>query len=173
MCFSSFIRSIHVIPSRPVNAQGARVIISQFCKVDPKQSSPREAFKLLFMLLELLAMECDNATVAGLFWVVDARDVSMEQMLQYDPFLLKKSFMFVDQCLPLRFTEIHLVNMIPSGQTVFNFVTSFLPAKLPWKVCVSCPFCPKLMPLMCFLLASSSWCTRNPRICTSIYPLRP
>lgn len=136
MCFSSFIRSIHVIPSRPVNAQGARVIISQFCKVDPKQSSPREAFKLLFMLLELLAMECDNATVAGLFWVVDARDVSMEQMLQYDPFLLKKSFMFVDQCLPLRFAEIHLVNMIPSGQTVFNFVTSFLPAKLPWKVCL-------------------------------------
>lgn len=110
------------------------MIISQFCKVDPKQSSPREAFKLLFMLLELLAMECDNATVAGLFWVVDARDVSMEQMLQYDPFLLKKSFMFVDQCLPLRFAEIHLVNMIPSGQTVFNFVTSFLPAKLPWKV---------------------------------------
>lgn len=114
------------------------MIISQFCKVDPKQSSPREAFKLLFMLLELLAMECDNAAVAGLFWVVDARDVSMEQMLQYDPFLLKKSFMFVDQCLPLRFAEIHLVNMIPSGQTVFNFVTSFLPAKLPWKVSCRC-----------------------------------
>ncbi|KAM8704287.1 hypothetical protein ACLKA7_008827 [Drosophila subpalustris] len=131
-----FDRGIHVIPERPVSKQGARVIISQFCQVDPKTSSPREAFKLLFMLLELLAQECDNATTAGLFWVVDARDVTMEQMLQYDPFLLKKSFMFVDQCLPLRFMEIHLVNMIPSGQTVFNFVTSFLPAKLPWKFVV-------------------------------------
>lgn len=164
-----------MIPSRPVNAQGARVIISQFCKVDPKQSSPREAFKLLFMLLELLAMECDNATVAGLFWVVDARDVSMEQMLQYDPFLLKKSFMFVDQCLPLRFAEIHLVNMIPSGQTVFNFVTSFLPAKLPWKV-----RCRYLHPLSDIYVITfyplpphSSWCTRNPRICTSICHPRP
>lgn len=86
------------------------------------------------MLLELLALECDNASVAGLFFVVDARDVNMEQMMQYDPFLLKKTFMLVDQCLPLRFAEIHLVNMIPSGQTIFNFVTSFLPAKLPWKV---------------------------------------
>ncbi|XP_030573591.1 alpha-tocopherol transfer protein-like [Drosophila novamexicana] len=131
-----FDRGIHVIPARPANPQGPRVIISQFCKIDPKQSNPREAFKLLFMLLELLALECDNASVAGLFFVVDARDVNMEQMMQYDPFLLKKTFMLVDQCLPLRFAEIHLVNMIPSGQTIFNFVTSFLPAKLPWKFVV-------------------------------------
>ncbi|EDW15437.1 uncharacterized protein Dmoj_GI22785 [Drosophila mojavensis] len=131
-----FDRGIHVIPKRPASSQGPRVIISQFCKIDPKQSNPREAFKLLFILLELLALECDNASVAGLFYVVDARDVTMEQMLQYDPFLLKKTFMLVDQCLPLRFVEIHLVNMIPSGQKIFNFVTSFLPSKLPFKFVV-------------------------------------
>ncbi|EDV91467.1 alpha-tocopherol transfer protein-like [Drosophila grimshawi] len=131
-----FDRGIHVIPSRPAGPQGPRVIISQFCKIDPKQSNPREAFKLLFMLLELLALECDIASVNGLFYVVDARDVNMEQMLQYDPFLLKKTFMLVDQCLPLRFAEIHLVNMLPSGQKIFNFVTSFLPANLPFKFIV-------------------------------------
>jgi len=85
-------------------------------------------------MLELLALECDNASISGLVWVVDARDVTMEQMLQYDPFLLKKAFALVDQCIPLRFVEIHMINMRKEGQTIFNFVTKFLPSKLPFKV---------------------------------------
>ncbi|EDV43965.1 uncharacterized protein Dana_GF16256 [Drosophila ananassae] len=126
-------RSIHVIPSRPVSPQGARVIISQFRNIDPKKSSPREAFKLVFILLEILALECDNASISGLIWVVDCRDVTMEQMMQYDPFLLKKSFALVEQCLPLKFVEIHIINMRKEGQSIFNFVTKFLPSKLPFK----------------------------------------
>ncbi|XP_030369558.1 alpha-tocopherol transfer protein-like [Scaptodrosophila lebanonensis] len=133
---TQFQRGIHIIPARPLSAMGPRVIISQFSKIDTKKSNPREAFKLLFMLLELLALECDNASVAGLFYVIDARDVNMEQMLQYDPFLLKKTFALVDQCLPLRFVEVHMINMRREGQAIFNFVTSFLPPKLPWKFVV-------------------------------------
>lgn len=87
------------------------------------------------MLLEMLANEDPNASVAGVAYVVDARDVSMEQMLQYDPYLLKKTWTLVEHCIPLRFTEIHLINMRKEGQTIFNFVTSFLPAKMPIKVC--------------------------------------
>nr|XP_016927088.2 alpha-tocopherol transfer protein-like [Drosophila suzukii] len=129
-------RGIHVIPSRPVSPEGPRVIISQFRNIDPKKSNPREAFKLVFIMLELLALECDNASISGLVWVVDARDVTMEQMLQYDPFLLKKAFALVDQCIPLRFVEIHMINMRKEGQTIFNFVTKFLPSKLPFKFVV-------------------------------------
>ncbi|KAH8278395.1 hypothetical protein KR018_001926, partial [Drosophila ironensis] len=125
---------IHVIPSRPVSPEGPRVIISQFRNIDPKKSNPREAFKLVFIMLELLALECDNASISGLIWVVDARDVTMEQMMQYDPFLLKKAFALVDQCMPLKFVEIHMINMRKEGQTIFNFVTKFLPSKLPFKV---------------------------------------
>ncbi|KAH8381862.1 hypothetical protein KR009_000659, partial [Drosophila setifemur] len=127
---------IHVIPTKPVSPQGPRVIISQFRNIDPKKSSPREAFKLVFIMLEILALECDNASIAGMVWVVDARDVTMEQMMQYDPFLLKKCFALVDQCLPLRFAEIHMINMRKEGQTIFNFVTKFLPSKLPFKFVV-------------------------------------
>ncbi|XP_001357824.1 alpha-tocopherol transfer protein-like [Drosophila pseudoobscura] len=129
-------RGVHVIPARPVSPQGPRVIISPFRQIDPKKSNPREAFKLVFILLELLALECDNASISGLIWVVDARDVTMEQMMQYDPFLLKKAFALVDQCLPLRFVEIHMINMRREGQTIFNFVTKFLPSKLPFKFVV-------------------------------------
>lgn len=110
------------------------MIISQFRNIDPKKSSPREAFKLVFILLEILALECDNATISGLIWVVDCRDVTMEQMMQYDPFLLKKAFALVEQCLPLKFVEIHMINMRKEGQSIFNFVTKFLPSKLPFKV---------------------------------------
>jgi len=117
-----------------VRPEGPRVIISQFRNIDPKKSNPREAFKLVFIMLELLALECDNSSISGLVWVVDARDVTMEQMLQYDPFLLKKAFALVDQCIPLRFVEIHMINMRKEGQTIFNFVTKFLPSKLPFKV---------------------------------------
>ncbi|ALC45846.1 CG10300 [Drosophila busckii] len=130
---TQFDRGIHLIPALPIDANGPRLIFSQFSKVDPKASNPREAFKLAFMLFELLALQCDNASIAGLYWIVDAGDCSLEQMLQYDPFLLKKTFMLVEQCLPLRFAEIHVVNMISAGLKVFNFVTSFLPAKLPFK----------------------------------------
>ncbi|KAI8045133.1 hypothetical protein M5D96_001312, partial [Drosophila gunungcola] len=86
---------------------GPRVIISQFRNIDAKKSNPREAFKLVFIMLELLALECDNASISGVVWVADARDVTMEQMLQYDPFLLKKAFALVDQCIPLRFFAVH------------------------------------------------------------------
>ncbi|XP_068156483.1 alpha-tocopherol transfer protein-like [Drosophila tropicalis] len=129
-------RGLHIIPARPVGPNGPRVIISQFKQIDSKKSNPREAFKLLFILLELLALECDNAGIAGLIYVIDARDVSMEQMMQYDPFLLKKTFSLVDQCMPLRFVEIHMINMRREGVAVFNFVTKFLPSQLPWKFMV-------------------------------------
>ncbi|XP_020808998.1 alpha-tocopherol transfer protein-like [Drosophila serrata] len=129
-------RGIHVIPTRPVSAEGPRVIISQFRNIDPKKSNPREAFKLVFIMLELLALECDNASISGLVWVVDCRDVTMEQMMQYDPFLLKKSFALVEQCMPLRFAEIHLINIRKEGLAIFSFVTKFLPSKLPFKFMV-------------------------------------
>lgn len=86
------------------------------------------------MLLEILANEDPNASVAGVAYVIDARDVTMEQMLQYDPYLLKKTWTLVEHCLPIRFAEIHLINMRKEGQAVFNFVTSFLPAKMSIKV---------------------------------------
>ncbi|KAH8247353.1 hypothetical protein KR038_002952, partial [Drosophila bunnanda] len=127
---------IHVIPTRPVSPEGPRVIISQFRNIDPKKSNPREAFKLVFIMLELLALECDNASISGLVWVVDCRDVTMEQMMQYDPFLLKKSFALVEQCMPLRFAEIHLINIRKEGLAIFSFVTKFLPSKLPFKFMV-------------------------------------
>ncbi|XP_017031292.1 alpha-tocopherol transfer protein-like [Drosophila kikkawai] len=129
-------RGIHVIPTRPVSPEGPRVIISQFRNIDPKKSNPREAFKLVFIMLELLALECDNASISGLVWVVDCRDVTMEQMMQYDPFLLKKSFALVEQCMPLRFAEIHLINIRKEGLAIFSFVTKFLPSKLPFKFMV-------------------------------------
>ncbi|KAH8346840.1 hypothetical protein KR059_000565 [Drosophila kikkawai] len=129
-------RGIHVIPTRPVSPEGPRVIISQFRNIDPKNSNPREAFKLVFIMLELLALECDNASISGLVWVVDCRDVTMEQMMQYDPFLLKKSFALVEQCMPLRFAEIHLINIRKEGLAIFSFVTKFLPSKLPFKFMV-------------------------------------
>ncbi|XP_023309376.2 alpha-tocopherol transfer protein-like [Lucilia cuprina] len=129
-------QGIHTIPIKPLSPNGPRIIISQYSKYDPKKSNPRDAFKLLFMLLEILANEDPNTSVAGVAYVIDARDVTMEQMLQYDPYLLKKTWTLVEHCLPIRFTEIHLINMRKEGQAIFNFVTTFLPAKMPVKFVV-------------------------------------
>lgn len=82
----------------------------------------------------MLANEVPNASVSGIIYIVDGRGVTMEQMMQFHPSLLKKTWMLIDQCFPLRFSEIHLINMRKEGQTVFNFVTQFLPNKMPIKV---------------------------------------
>ncbi|XP_013112710.2 retinol-binding protein pinta [Stomoxys calcitrans] len=131
-----FRQGIHTIPRKPVTPEGPCIIISQYSKYDPKKYNPKDAFKLLFMLLEILANENANASISGLVYIVDARDVIMEQMLQYHPALLKKTLMLIEHCLPLRFVEIHLINMRKEGQTVFNFVTSLMPKKLPFKFVV-------------------------------------
>lgn len=86
------------------------------------------------MLAEILANEDVNASVAGVVYIVDARDVTMEKMLRYDQCLLKKTWMFVEHCLPLRLVEMHLINMRKEGREFFEFLSSFLPAKLPIKV---------------------------------------
>ncbi|XP_075170526.1 alpha-tocopherol transfer protein-like [Haematobia irritans] len=129
-------QGIHTVPLKPISPDGCCLIISQYSKYDPKKYSPKDAFKLLFMLLEIVANENANASVAGLIYVVDARDVTMEQMMQYHPALLKKILMLLEHCFPLRFVEIHLINMRKEGQTVFNFVTSLLPNKMPFKFIV-------------------------------------
>ncbi|XP_061392297.1 alpha-tocopherol transfer protein [Musca vetustissima] len=127
---------IHTIPLNPISPDGPRLVISQFSKYDPKIFNPKDIYKLLFMLLEIMAVEESNVSAYGIVHIVDVRDVSMEQMMQYHPSLLKKSWMLMEHCFPLRVNEIHLINMRKERRAMFNFVTSFLPKKMSLKFIV-------------------------------------
>ncbi|XP_028900866.2 alpha-tocopherol transfer protein-like [Zeugodacus cucurbitae] len=124
---------IHIIPNKPIAPDGPAVMISQYCKIDSKKSNPRLAFKLLFILFETLAMESDNASIVGLTYIIDCRDVGVDLMMQFDPFLLKKAYTLAENCMPLKLNEIHVINMRREGVSVFNFVSSFMPSTLAFK----------------------------------------
>uniref|UniRef100_A0A1I8MLB8 CRAL-TRIO domain-containing protein n=1 Tax=Musca domestica TaxID=7370 RepID=A0A1I8MLB8_MUSDO len=126
-------QGIHTISLKATSSDGPRFVISQYSKYDPKICNANDIFKLLFMLLEILTMEEVTAGATGIVYIVDARDVYMEQMMQYHPSLLKKTWMLMEHCFPLEFNEIHLLNVHKERRTIFNFITSFLPKKLCTK----------------------------------------
>ncbi|XP_073819881.1 alpha-tocopherol transfer protein [Musca autumnalis] len=127
---------IHTMPLKAISTNGARLVISQFSKYDPKIFHPKDIYKLFFMLLEIMANEDANARAFGIVHIVDARDVSVEQMMQYHPSLLKKTWMLMEHCFPVRFNEIHVINMRKDGRAIFNFATAFLPKKITVKFVV-------------------------------------
>ncbi|XP_011204068.1 uncharacterized protein LOC105226748 [Bactrocera dorsalis] len=124
---------IHVIPNKPIAHDGPAVMISQYCKIDSKKSNPRLAFKLLFILFETLAMESDNASIVGLTYIIDCRDVGLHLMTQFEPSLLKKGYIVVENCMPLQLKEVHVINMRREGVSVFNFLSSFMPNTMRFK----------------------------------------
>ncbi|XP_050334400.1 alpha-tocopherol transfer protein-like [Bactrocera neohumeralis] len=124
---------IHVIPNKPIANDGPAVMISQYCKIDSKKSNPRLAFKLLFILFETLAMESDNASIVGLTYIIDCRDVGLHLMTQFEPFLLKRGYIVAENCMPLKLKEVHVINMRREGVSVFNFISSFMPNTMRFK----------------------------------------
>uniref|UniRef100_A0A0K8UR17 Alpha-tocopherol transfer protein-like n=1 Tax=Bactrocera latifrons TaxID=174628 RepID=A0A0K8UR17_BACLA len=124
---------IHVIPKKPIAHDGPAVMISQYCKIDLKKSNPRLAFKLLFILFETLAMESDNASIVGLTYIIDCRDVGLHLMTQFEPSTLKKGYIVAEDCMPLKLKEVHLINMRREGVSVFNFLSSLLPNSMHFK----------------------------------------
>ncbi|XP_037942887.1 alpha-tocopherol transfer protein-like [Teleopsis dalmanni] len=125
---------VYIIPIRPSSAIGPRIIIIPLVKQDPKFMNLNEIFKIFFMLLEVLAMEDDNATVAGIVFIFDIRDITMEQMRKCDRALLKKNWLFGERCMPLKLIEIHLIHMRRDTFTIYNIMSNFLSCKKHFKV---------------------------------------
>ncbi|CAD6992984.1 unnamed protein product [Ceratitis capitata] len=78
-------------------------------------------------------MENDNASIVGLTYIIDCRDVGVELMMQFDPFLLKKCYTAAEYCMPLKLNEVHVINMRGEGVSVFKFISSFMPSSLSFK----------------------------------------
>ncbi|XP_041979853.1 alpha-tocopherol transfer protein-like [Aricia agestis] len=96
---------------------------------DPDKNNVADVMCILYYLVQILVMECDNATVLGTKIVVDYQGCTMNHLTQANPATLKKLVAVSQDSLPLRLKGSHHLN-VPSGiEIVFKLISGFLNQK--------------------------------------------
>ncbi|XP_055911436.1 alpha-tocopherol transfer protein-like [Eupeodes corollae] len=116
------------IPPNSLPNCGPKVIISHFCKFDPKKHNFKDIVKVRFMLFEILAFTDDVASISGAELVFDLKNCSIKQAFYLQPAVLKKAVFYQEQCTPLRIKAIHIINMKKELQSIVQFARSIISA---------------------------------------------
>ncbi|XP_055845277.1 alpha-tocopherol transfer protein-like [Episyrphus balteatus] len=114
------------IPPNSLPDNGPRLLITQVSKFDPKKHSLRDVMKVRFMLFEILTFEDDITSISGLELVFDLQDCSLKQALGLNPALLRKTYIYQDECIPLNIKHFHIINMKKELQGVVNLARSMI-----------------------------------------------
>lgn len=107
-----------------LDQDGRRVLIVNAGKVwDPKKVTSEQLFRL-FYLIHIAAMKEENTQVRGVVVIMDFDGMGMSQVRSLTPAWSKRLLNFIQDAMPLRLKQVHMVNQ----PFVFNMVwTLFKP----------------------------------------------
>ncbi|CAH0700725.1 unnamed protein product [Spodoptera exigua] len=96
---------------------------------DPNKYDILEVMSATNVLMRILLMEDDNATVAGGQSILDLEGVTMAHFMQMTPVTMKKMVVLGQDASPMRMKGTHYLNTPPGFETVFNVMKGLLNEK--------------------------------------------
>ncbi|XP_037827040.1 alpha-tocopherol transfer protein-like [Lucilia sericata] len=127
---------VHYYPEFPKCNNNAAILIARFGQFDPKRYNVKEIFQFIMMAMEMISLENDHATVAGVCQIIDLKNISFERIKNFDRCLFQKYWWWVQECCPLRIKEVYVVNADKDIQRKINFIKTFVKNQMQYPVFV-------------------------------------
>lgn len=105
---------------------GVRVFLLRLAQHDVKQFGLEDVMKVLYLILELMVHEDDNAVVSGYQIVVDLDNTGISHLGQMTPKLIRNSVQIIQDAIPLKIQGFHYINMASLYEVVLKFFKSCL-----------------------------------------------
>ncbi|KAH8419178.1 hypothetical protein KR222_009249, partial [Zaprionus bogoriensis] len=117
---------ICLYPDLPKSDNHTALFIARFGKFDPNQYSLREVYHFTSMAMEIMALENDNASVAGICEIIDLEGCNSDRMRRFDKLFFRKWWNWLHDCSPLSFKEVYVINMPKDVQNVILLLYNLL-----------------------------------------------
>lgn len=117
-----------------LDQDGRRVLIVNAGKVwDPKKVTSEQLFRL-FYLIHVAAMKEENTQVRGVVVIMDFDGMGMSQVRSLTPAWSKRLLNFIQDAMPLRLKQVHMVNQPFVFNMVWTLFKPFVKEKLSKRV---------------------------------------
>ncbi|CAB3360784.1 Hypothetical predicted protein [Cloeon dipterum] len=124
---------VHMPPLPGLTSEGNRVI--WMCSAQPELniSSASTAMKLALMIGDL-RLKLEEHGVAGDVYVLDAAHATAQQFAKFTPAIIRKFLISVQEAYPVRLRQVHVININPLVDVIFNFVKPLLKEKIKNRI---------------------------------------
>lgn len=113
---------------------GRRVLLIHCGKLwDPKKVSSEQLFRI-FYLIHLAGLIEENTQVRGVVVIMDFEGLGMAQVRALTPAWSKRLLTFIQQAMPLRLKQVHIVNQPFIFNMVWTLFKPFVQEKLNKRV---------------------------------------
>lgn len=92
-----------------------------------------DALKLSMMMGDIRLLE-ESVGVAGDVYIFDASVATPAHLVKFQPTVVKKFFICVQEAYPVKLKEVHIVNVSPFVDTIVNFVKPFIKEKIRQRI---------------------------------------
>ncbi|EDV91466.1 alpha-tocopherol transfer protein-like [Drosophila grimshawi] len=123
-----------LFPDLPKCDNRTALFIARFGKFDPNQYTLREIYQFSSMAMEIVALENDYASVAGICEIIDLDGLSSDQMRRFDKHFFRKWWNWLHDCSPLRVKEVYVINMPKDIQGTIMFLYNVLSTHVNYPI---------------------------------------
>lgn len=135
--FSSFCENEVVNVLTNFDQDGRRVLIVHCGDVwDPKKVSSEQLFRI-FYLIHLAALVEEHTQVRGVVVIMDFNGLGLKQIRALTPAWSKRLLTFIQEAMPVRLKQVHMVNQPYLFNMVWALFKPFVQEKLSTRVSYS------------------------------------
>ncbi|XP_075170527.1 alpha-tocopherol transfer protein-like [Haematobia irritans] len=102
---------VHYYPEFPRCSDKAAILIARFGQFDPNRFSVKEIFQFIMMAMEIIWLENDYATVAGVSQILDLANITFDHLKRFDRTIFERYWTWLQDCCPLRIKEVYVINV--------------------------------------------------------------
>ncbi|KAH8310426.1 hypothetical protein KR044_001306, partial [Drosophila immigrans] len=125
-----------LFPDLPKGNNRTALFVARFGQFDPNQYSLREIYHFTSMAVEIVALENDYASVAGICEIIDLEGANSDKMRRFDKVFFRKWWNWLHECSPLRVREVYVINMPKDIQSTILFLYNMLSAQVNYPFVV-------------------------------------
>lgn len=103
---------------------GYKMMYGTFLNADPSHYNFDALTKYCLMLYDILFLS--EGTNNGCIYITDADKLSFGHVARISPLAAKKALYYVQEAMPVRLKEIHVINVPPAMELLMNIVKPFM-----------------------------------------------
>lgn len=123
-----------------LDQNGRRVLIVHCGEVwDPKKVTSEQLFRV-FYLIHLTALAEERTQIRGVVVIMDFSGLGMKQIRALTPSWSKRLLTFIQEAMPVRMKQVHMVNQPYIFNMVWTIFKPFIREKLSSRVSLNIPY---------------------------------
>ncbi|XP_013112706.1 alpha-tocopherol transfer protein-like [Stomoxys calcitrans] len=121
---------VHYYPEFPRCTDKSAILIARFGQFDPNRYNVREIFQFIMMAMEIISVENDYATVAGVSQILDLANITFENIKRFDRSIFERYWTWLEDCCPLRIKEVYVINAAKDIQFRIHMIKTLMKNQL-------------------------------------------